>query len=102
METMAMLWLGVVLAVIWGVLWAMFLQWTTLGRFLALKRTWVTVVIGVGVDLLIVLLVVDFETWGRILAIVVASSVGIIARSLWNEASELKEMVNGYADAISE
>lgn len=97
-----MLALAVVLAVVWGGIWAAVLQWTPLGRFLARKRTWVTVVVGVGVDVLILLLVMDFENWWRMLAVIGASSVGIIGRSLWNELSELQEVIDGYADAVIE
>lgn len=73
------------LAFAWGALWASFLQFTELGRWLADKRTWTTVVAGVGVDLLIALLVVPRSAWLRISAIITASSIAIIARSLINE-----------------
>lgn len=43
--------LGLVLAVIWGGIWAVTLQYVPLGRFLAARRTWLTVVVGVGGDL---------------------------------------------------
>jgi len=43
------------LALVWGGIWAAFLQWTRPGWFLANKRTWLTVVVGVGVDLGIIL-----------------------------------------------
>lgn len=79
---------SIVLAVIWGGLWAAYLQFSQYGRYLALRRTWITVVIGVGVDLLIALLVIDLRTWLIISAIIVSSSVGIIARSLYNEVKD--------------
>ena len=97
-----MLLLAVVLAVVWGVVWAAFLQWTTLGKFLALQRTWLTVVVGVGGDVLIMLLAMDFADWWRALAIIAASSVGIVGRSLWNELQEMQEVMDGYADAAIE
>jgi len=40
-------------ALCWGILLAVFLQFSRMGRFLAVERTWITVVVGVGVDLLI-------------------------------------------------
>lgn len=80
--------MGIVLAVVWGAVWASILQWTRFGQWLALKRTWITVVIGVGVDGLIALLVTPVTVWGRIAAIVAASSIGIIARAWINEHAE--------------
>lgn len=79
---------GIVLAVVWGAVWATVLQCTAFGRWLALKRTWITVVIGVGVDGLIALLVAPVTVWWRVAAIVAASSIGIIARSWINELTE--------------
>jgi hypothetical protein len=91
---------AVVLGVIWGCVWAAALQWTPMGRFLAQRRTWITVVVGVGVDLLIVGLVVDVATWLTLCGIFAASSVGIIGRSWWNEWDEHRRLleVYGYAD----
>lgn len=80
--------LGIVLAVVWGAVWASVLQFTRFGRWLALKRTWITVVIGVGVDGLIALLVTPVTVWWRVAAIVAASSVGVIARAWINEHAE--------------
>jgi len=79
------------LALFWGLLWASALQFSKLGRWLAEKRTWITVVVGVGVDLVIALFVVEWDAWWRMALIIVASSVGVIFRSLWNELQEAKE-----------
>lgn len=81
-------------AALWGIAWALFLQWTTLGRFLAIRRTWITVVIGVGVDLVLVLAIIPFTWWWRVLAVIVLSSLGIIARSLINEHHEEQEALS--------
>jgi len=78
-------------AMVWGVLWALFLQFHRLGRFMADERTWITVVIGVGVDLVIGIGTVWWEMW----LVVVCSSIGIIARSLINESSRDK-LPSGY------
>lgn len=79
---------ALILAAFWGIVWALCLQFTEWGRWLALRRTWLTVVIGVGVDLLIVGLVVNAEAWLRVCSIVAVSSLGIIFRSLINEHSD--------------
>jgi hypothetical protein len=90
------------LGLIWGAIWAAFLQWHRLGRFLAVKRTWITVVIGVGVDLLLVLLVVSLETWLYVVAVLAASSVPIVARSLYNEFAETLEILSALTDQAGE
>lgn len=83
-----MLLFALFLALVWGGIWAAFLQLHSLGRFLAVKRTWITVVIGVGIDLLIALLVIDWRDWVVMCGIIVVSSVGIIYRSLHNELQQ--------------
>jgi len=68
-------------ALIFGIIYAMFLQRNAYGQFLAERRTWLTVVIGVGVDLLL-----SFGgNWWDVVAVIAFSSIGIIARSLANE-----------------
>lgn len=80
-----MLHFAIFLALIWGALWAAYLQFSRYGHYLAVRRTWITVVVGIGVDLLIALVVIDLTAWLYICAIILASSFGIIARSLYNE-----------------
>lgn len=82
-----------VLAAIWGVGWALFLEYVPLGRWLAARRTWLTVVIGVGVDLGLVALVLPFEYWWPVAAVVAVSSVGVIARSIVIEMREWAELM---------
>jgi len=66
----------------WGLIWAACLQWNRWGKFLVEERTWITVVIGVGIDLAIAYP----EDWWTVAAIIAASAIGIIARSLYNES----------------
>ncbi len=79
-------------ALLWGVLWALALQHSRLGRFLARERTWIAVVIGVGVDLLLGI----GALWWQIWLVVALSSIGIIARSLLNEHREVEPALNRY------
>jgi hypothetical protein len=88
---------ALLLALVWGVLWAGFLQLTTVGAWMASRRTWLTVVIGVGVDVLLFALVLDLKSWLMTLAIMGASSVGIIARSLHNEARSERTLAERLA-----
>lgn len=81
------------LALIWGIIWALVIQYIPLGQFLARKRTWITVVIGVGVDLLIALLVIDWPSWYKLASIILLSSIGIIIRSLANEYRDIMELL---------
>jgi hypothetical protein len=68
-------------ALVFGIIYAVFLQRNKLGQFLAERRTWLTVVVGIGVDLLL-----SFGgDWWDVVAVVTFSSIGIIARSLVNE-----------------
>ena len=79
---------AVLLGVVWGGVWAMCLQFTRWGRWLAVRRTWLTVVVGVGVDLLILALALPLEAWLLVTAVLGASSIGVIVRSLANEHLE--------------
>lgn len=76
------------LAAVWGVVWALFLQHHPWGQWLAVRRTWLTVVAGVGVDLALLATVLDLATWLTVAGVIAASSVGIIARSIANERRE--------------
>lgn len=75
------------LGAVWGGVWALCLQ-TPWGRWLALRRTWLAVVIGVGIDGLICLLLLPLETWLSVATVVAASSIGVIARALAHEHKE--------------
>lgn len=81
------------IALIWGAIWAAFLQFTVMGRFVANKRTWLSVVIGVGGDLLILLALIPFDVWVIVVSVIALSSVAIIFRSLYNELRETREVV---------
>lgn len=76
------------LAFSWGAAWAACLQFTTWGRWLAFRRTWLTVVIGVGVDIFIMLIALPIRFVTLAALIISISSVGIIGRSLYNELND--------------
>jgi len=86
--------LVLLLALIWGFVLAPLLQYVPLGRFLAARRTWITVVIGVGVDLALLALVLAPDTWLLIAAVVGLSSIGIIRRSLVKEYEDHNALLN--------
>ena len=80
--------LGPILGLFWGAVWAAFLEWVPFGRCLVRRRTWITVVIGVGGDLAIALALVEYEVWQQVALVVAASSAPIILRSLLHEGAE--------------
>jgi hypothetical protein len=93
--------LCLILALIWGGIFAVLLQFTGWGRFLAARRAWLAVVIGFGVDLLILLVLLDLTVWLSVCAVIVASSLGMIVRSLaneWRDHQELVEAMHGQGD----
>jgi hypothetical protein len=83
--------LAVIVAAIWGALWAAFIQFNYHGRFLAARLTWLSVVIGIGVDLLILALVIPLDALIAVVAVIGASSLPIIARSLFNESMDSRK-----------
>lgn len=96
------LYVASVIALIWGGVWAAALQFTAWGRFLALRRTWVTVCIGVGGDICILYFILPLEEWFKVAAIIVFSSVFIIYRSLHNEERELSRQLDEQRENITD
>jgi hypothetical protein len=82
--------LAVIVAAVWGALWAAFIQFNYHGRFLAARLTWLSVVIGIGVDLLILALVIPLDAFIAVVAIIGASSLPVITRSLLNESLDAR------------
>jgi hypothetical protein len=80
------------LAVIWGAIYAAFLQFTTLGRWMCNRRTYITVIVGIGIDFAIMLLVIPVEYVLTAFVVVGLSAVGIVIRSILNELSEHREL----------
>lgn len=78
----------ILLAFVWGVLWAAFLQFNRWGQWLAQRRTWITVVIGFGVDLALLAVILEPHLWVLVASVIAASAVGIVVRSLVNEHRE--------------
>lgn len=91
-----------VLALVWGFAWAWVLQHTEFGKYLVVKRTWLTVVIGIGVDLLLGLWLIDFEAWLKLWLVFALSSVGIILRSLRNEAEQETKQIARILETIND
>lgn len=79
------------LALFWGLVWAVMLWGTGWGRFLRQRRTWLTVVMGVGGDLMIAGLVLELRAWLLVWGIVGLSAVGIVGFCLEQEYREHRD-----------
>lgn len=76
---------GLLLGVVWGTAIAAFIQFAPLGRWIAARLTWFIVALGVGGDLLILLLLMDEAgrvAWWQVVAVIAVSSVPVALRSL--------------------
>lgn len=89
---------GLILGLIWGALYAWFLQTSHAGRFLAARYTWLTVVIGDGACLLISRLILPTAQWLTVCAIFALAGAPIIVRSLINEQRDHEAMLHGDTD----
>jgi len=81
------------LALAWGLVFALFLQFAGPGQWLARQRAWLAVAIGVGVDLVLVLFLVSWEDWAKVAGVFGLSAIGIVGRSLYNEWREGQEVL---------
>lgn len=84
--------------VIWGGIWALVLQSTAIGRYLVSQLTWLTVVIGFGGCLLILLFVLPIDAWLTVLAVIGAAGLPIVGRSLYNMMREVQDTVTVLGD----
>jgi hypothetical protein len=82
-----------ILALIWGLSWALILQRLPLGRFVAVRRSWLAVVIGIAGDLVLLKPALPLGSWLRVAAVLGASSVGMILRSMLNEWRDHQELL---------
>ncbi len=81
------------LALVWGVIWAVTLQVTRTGKVLVARLTWLAVVIGVGVDLLIITIVVQLDVVFLAACIIGVSAIPIITRSIRNELIDYHKLL---------
>ena len=73
------------MGVIWGSSWAVFLHMTTVGRWLRLWRTWLTVVIGVSGCLAIVGARHSWRNAGHALSVFAGAGTPIVVASILAE-----------------
>lgn len=98
---MEMLFLVLLIAFIWGVLVAAFIQFTKMGRTLTKHLMWFVVATGCGVDFLLLLLLVDAEgriAWSHAISVFFASSIPVAFRSILELVGYLKTIMEGAKD----
>ena len=81
-----------VMALSWGIILAVLIQYWSYGKFVAAERTWFSVAVGVGIDLLIAWR----SSWEATCIVIAFSSVGIIFRSIINESNRTGEERHPY------
>jgi hypothetical protein len=85
------------LGLVWGVVWACVLQCTSPGRFIAARRSWIAVIIGIGGDLGLLFLCLGADVVLIVFGVIAMSGIPIVARSLYNEYQDehaITEMVD--------
>ena len=84
---------GLLLALIWGFLWAALLEWAPWGRYLAARRAWLAVAIGVSADLALLTALLPLTHWLAACAVFALSGIGLIVRSLYHEWRDNEELL---------
>jgi CHASE2 domain-containing sensor protein len=80
--------IAVGLALAWGFAWAHVLDTSAWWKWAVIKRTWLTVVVGVGVNCAILFVVLPWQYAVTVVLIFAVSSVGILRRSFNIERRE--------------
>jgi len=88
-----------ILALIWGIGFALFLHYVPIGRFMVRKHTWLTLVIGIGVDLALMWMILPLPYWLVVVGILAASSMGMIGHSLAMEEEETGQLLEVLKNA---
>ena len=76
----------------WGIILAVLIQYWDYGKFVANEQTWLSVAVGVGVDLLIAWR----SSWEVTGFVILLSSFGIIFRSIVNQSNRTGEERHPY------
>ena len=79
---------GCILAFLWGLMWALFLHFNSLGQALRRQMAWLPTAVGSGVNLLILLYMAGSSleanvTWWWLPVVFFASAIPVVALALW-------------------
>lgn len=92
-------------AFIWGVCVACFLQFTKLGKFIAQHLTWLSVALGTGGDLLLLLLLMDSTgrvLWWQVVATIAVSSIAVSVRGILQLTAYFGSMMDAAKNQAGE
>ncbi len=91
-----------ILALMWGIGFALFLHYVPIGQFIVIKYTWLAVAIGIGVDLGLALVILPLDQWLIVVGIITASSFGLIGRSIAMDSKESDRLMGVLNDPKTE
>lgn len=92
-------------AFVWGVCVACFLHFTNLGKFIALHLTWLSVALGMGGDLLLLLLLLDDTgrvLWWQAVATIALSSIAVSVRGILQLVAYFRSMMDAAKNPAGE
>lgn len=92
-------------AFIWGVCVACFMQFTTIGKFIAERLTWFIVALGMGGDLLLLLFLMDGSgrvLWWQLVATIALSSIAVSARGILELVAYFGSMMDAAKNQTAE
>ena len=92
-------------AFIWGVCVACFMQFTKIGGFIAARMTWFIVALGMGGDLLLLLLLIDGDgnvLWWQLVATIALSSIAVSARGILELVAYFGKMIDDAKSQIAQ
>lgn len=92
-------------AFVWGVCVACFLQFTAIGKFIAERLTWFIVALGMGGDLLLLLLLMDSSgrvLWWQLVATIALSSIAVSVRGILQLVAYFRSMMDAAKDTAGE
>lgn len=89
----------------WGVCVACFMEFTAIGKFIAERLTWFIVALGVGGDLLLLLLLMDANgrvLWWQLVATISLSSIAVSARGILELVAYFKGLMEDAKNTAGE
>lgn len=90
---------------VWGICVAAFIQFTELGRFISARLTWFIVALGIGGDLLLMLLLMDNEgrvIWYQVVAVIGLSSIAVSTRGILELVAYNRSVMDASKDTTGE
>jgi hypothetical protein len=96
---------ALLVALVWGVCVALAIRFTWLGRFVAEHLTWLSVVVGSGGNLLILLLLTDDSwrvAWWQVVAVFALSGLPLCAQGVYELSLYFKGLMDDAKNPSAE